>query len=209
MEFISNLISSTLANLIPSIFGKQKDGMNLKNKSTQLGGTNNTGVHYGDVYRDTVINQPQEINHKFRSQDSAVSKKQAQILFVDDQNQSDTITNLRNMGWDNVKQLDKNSIMNTTSDDYRASDLIFVDFDGIGERKHGQGLSILNSLRGHYGRKKFYILHTAHPQKITLSKLADSGLSIQDNIGWALLTKGGPTYLMEATMIHGLNQIEK
>jgi hypothetical protein len=208
MDFLTSFFSSALASLVPSLFGKGVPG---EKKSIQKGGIIGTGVNYGNISQTTNnhFNEGnQKPNYKFKESDNNNIKRNARLLFVDDQDQTSTIKNLKKLGWQNAVQIEQKEILNTDYEKYKDADLIFVDFSNIGPR-HGQGLSILSSLRTKYGRKKFYILYTAHAQKITLQKLEEIGLPIQDKVGWSQLTKGCPDYLLETTMFNGLKQIEQ
>lgn len=208
LDFFSSFISSTLANLFPLLFSK-KETPHVE--IDQEEGRGNTGINYGTVQHTTTqyINSPSGFEFKFKDSDAGSIKKNARILFVDDKSQASIVKNLTVLGWQLVEELEQDNIQNTTCEKYQDADLIFVDFDGIGPPRRGQGLSILRSLMASYGRKKYYILHTAHSAKITLQKLEENGLSIQDGTGWSLLTKGSPDYLLETMMLSGLKKIEK
>ena len=188
-----------------------KDSSTDQSAGKQTGGKIVSGVNTGVIRQTTtnIYNPNDKETRKFESWGNNEIKEVAKILFVDDQDQSKTIKNLKKLGWQNAAQLREEDILNTDCQEYREADLIFVDFSNIGPTKHGQGLSILSSLMSKYGHKKYYILHTAHPQKITLQKLEESGLSIRTERGWAQLIKGSPDYLFETIMFDGLRQIGK
>lgn len=211
MDFLTSFLSSALANLSTLLFSKKEAPDNSRGK--QKGGEIDTGINYGHIEQTTTNNYTEgpkdQAHYKFRDLRNEEIKKLAQVLFIDDQDQTRTIRNLNKLGWQNAHQLEEEHILNTDCQKYRDSDLIFVDFNNVGPLRNGQGLSILNSLMTKYGRKKYYILHTAHPQKITLQKLEESGLPIRENTGWSQLTKGSPDYLVETVMLSGLRQIEK
>jgi len=210
--FISNFLSSTLANLFSMLFSK-KEVASDKSVGKQTGEKIASALNYGSIQQNTTNNYSSssvdKSARKFDHWTNDEIKKSAQLLIVDDQDQTKTIKNLKKLGWQNTSQLREEDILNTDCSKYKEADLIFVDFSDIGPAKHGQGLSVLSSLMSNYGHKKYYILHTAHPQKITLQKLNESGLSIRIGTGWAQLTKGSPDYLLETTMFDGLRQIEK
>lgn len=213
MDFLSSLLSSALANFAVLPFtGKKKS--NVKKEADNQSGAVSAPLNFGRVAQTT--NNTTNIHHsqgapvfKFRESENSYIKTTARILFVDDQDQSSTIRNLGKLGWKNAEQLPISEALNTDSEAYRHADLVFVDFSGVGPARGGQGLSVLSSLNSKYGRKKFYVLYTAHAKRITLEKLEESGLPIRENIGWSQLSKASADYILETTMLNGLRQIEQ
>lgn len=216
MDFLSNFLSSTFANLASLFLSKNEKGgknIRIKTKNSQNSGEVDSGITFGGIHQTTnnttlIGDTGEKTSYRFRDMSNTDIKNIVRVLFVDDQDQISTIKNLRKLGWRNAEQLLGDAV-NTDAESYRIADIVFVDFDNIGPLRNGQGLSILSSLVAKYGRKKFYILHTAHPKKITLQKLEESGLPIRDAVGWYELIKGSPDYLLETTMLTGLRQVER
>jgi hypothetical protein len=207
MEALVAFLTSAAANLFSWLF-TGSDGPSAEIKQEFKEGTGNAAMNYGTINNTTNnFNEALERAFKFKKDDNNSIKKTARLLFVDDQDQGSTIRHLKKLGWENVEQLAIGEVMNTDCEKYRFADIIFVDYDQIGPPKKGQGLSILSSLRAKYGITKYYILHTAHPAKITLQKLQESGIPISDTVGWSQLTKGSADYLLETTILNGIRQI--
>lgn len=211
IEFMVSTASSVLGNVIPGFLKNltgAKRGIGEKGES---GGTivNNGQIQNNTTNISTKNDETVEIkNFKFKSKSDEFIKNTARVLFVDDKDMGDKIRMLHERGWQNVSQIDARDIVNTTSSPYQSADIVFVDYDGIGQRKSGSGLSILHSLIDRHGCKKFFILFSAHLKKITLDKLDVHHLGIKHDSGWMQLTKGAPDYDLESKLIHGLKQIE-
>jgi hypothetical protein len=210
MDLVTNFFVSISANIATFFLGRKEGSDNSTAKQT--GGSIDTGNNYGDINQVTTNiygKEPSTGNSlKFEALTNDEIKRLARVVFVDDQDQTRAIKNLNKLGWGNVHQLAKGDSLNPDSISYRDADLIFVDYDGLGSVRHGQGLSILNSLLLTYKGRKYYILHTAHPQKITLQKLEENGLAIRENTGWSQLIKGSPDYLFNTVMLNGLRKIQ-
>ena len=210
MDFITNFFVSVWANITTSFLGKKEVSDNSAGKQT--GGSIDASGNHGNINQTTTNIYGKELSSgsglKFEALTNDEIKRLARVVFVDDQDQTRAIKNLNKLGWGNVHQLAEGDSSNPDSPSYRDADLIFVDYDGLGPVRHGQGLSILNSLLQTYGGKKYYILHTAHPQKITLQKLEENGLPIRENTGWSQLIKGSPDYLFNTVMLNGLRKVK-
>ena len=79
-------------------------------------------------------------------------KKRTQILFIDDELFDSLLDNIRQAGW-SVKQT--RDISNLDSEDLRNSDIIFVDYKGVGRAltPTEEGIGLIKALKNKYPRK--------------------------------------------------------
>jgi hypothetical protein len=203
-------VSSALGGIFPLFFGQKEPITEIRVKQNE--GKGNTGINNGTIdqsvhnYADKTAEQ--RLLLKFENFGNQEIKKTARILFVDNDDQTGTIKILRKLGWECLEQLEKRLIDNTDNDKYKSADLIFVDFKDIGDKKGGEGLSILSALCNKYGNKKYYLLYTAHSKKITLEKLDKNHLQHLDG-SWSHLTKASDDFTLETAMFAGIKRIAK
>ncbi|EKE05882.1 MAG: hypothetical protein ACD_19C00168G0004 [uncultured bacterium] len=90
------------------------------------------------------------------------TKENVQILFVDDEvNDFDVINNLKEAGWSVIGVED---IKNVDEDIVKRSQIIFVDFKGVGRSlsQKEQGIGLIKLIKNTYGKKKRLILYSGH-----------------------------------------------
>ena len=89
-----------------------------------------------------------------------LKKEQLQILFIDDETMP-IVEILRKAGYQ-VKK--KQNISSEDDVDIRNSHVIFVDYNGVGEKlSDQQGAGVIKRIRGKYRKTKYLVLYTAQP----------------------------------------------
>lgn len=88
-------------------------------------------------------------------------KREIKILFIDDQDLSAKMSNLKGYGWKKIKQV--KDAPDVVSEEIREADVIFVDYKGIAMQEKLKGLAVISRIRAQYGNSKWLILFTAHP----------------------------------------------
>lgn len=87
-------------------------------------------------------------------------KKKTQVLFVDDEDFSATLEIIRGAGW-NARQI--NDITNFQSEEIKNSDIIFMDYIGVGKilTPKDEGIGLLKQLKSRYP-EKFIIFYSGY-----------------------------------------------
>jgi len=192
--WVITIIGGAAAALIAGFFLKEKGSrVDVKNDNTQTNNQNTvvtTNVHIAGQKAEAVEGAVDRSKVIF-------FKESAKILFIDDLDLKDKIKNLENAGWKNVIQLE--DAHNIDRKEIRESDIIFVDYKGIGMTSEKQGLGVLTALRESYKDSKWLILYTAH-------ELPVDAFNIGAN---SVLGKNSSVYELEQKIIEGLGKIQK
>jgi hypothetical protein len=122
-------------------------------------------------------------------------KERIKILFIDD-NKFKQVKNLKKFGWQTTQI---HNVDNLDIPEIRDSQIIFVDYKGVGKRSTDQGLGVVTSLKQRYGDKKWLIFYSAHPLP----------LNIYDKGPDSFLAKNSDSYEIEQKIIEGANYILK
>ncbi len=164
-----------------------------KNKTEQLSNQSQS------VTQTVIIGEKEDINNgegvKNKNEDISYLKAKARILFIED-DVFKKIDNLKNFGW-NVSQINK--VSNLDIDEIKLSNIIFVDYKGVGELSGNQGLGVVENLRAMYGKDKWIIFYSAH-------KLP---LDVYNKGANSYLAKNATVYEMERKIIEGAQNIVK
>ncbi len=164
-----------------------------KNKTEQLSNQSQT------VTQTVIIGKKEDTNNdegvKNKNEDISYLKAKTRILFIED-DVFKKIDNLKNFGW-NVSQINK--VGNLDIDEIKLSNIIFVDYKGVGELSGNQGLGVVENLRAMYGKDKWIIFYSAH-------KLP---LDVYNKGANSYLAKNATVYEMERKIIEGAQNIVK
>ncbi len=168
-----------------------------------LGGNKTTNTNTNNVHVVTHVEVPtvQPISttsvNAADIEKIAGYKETAKILFIDDTSQKDKIKNLKKAGWKHIEQI--SDVHNIDSLEIRESEIIFVDFKGIGEKESEQGLGVLSALKVRYDETKWLILFTAYEVPITAFQKGANDY----------LAKNSSKYETEQKIIKGLQHLRK
>jgi len=96
-------------------------------------------------------------------------KRRTHVLFVDDESFDSLLDNIRQAGWSATQTKD---ILNLDSDDIRKSDVIFVDYKGVGQilTPTEEGIGLLKALKQKYPQK-YIIFYSGYAGVIPGDKL--------------------------------------
>ncbi len=114
------------------------------------------------------------------------TKDNVNILFIDDK-EMPVVANLKKNGYKVKKVRD---VENINDAEIKNSQIIFVDFDGVGKfiSKQHQGAGLVKELKVEYKESKYIVLYTAEPSMPTdttmneLFNIADARMRKDDDV---------------------------